>query len=265
MQYAGGGLGILGCRAIGKGWSGGWLNRNRHSLCRLGIKIVLETQLARLYAPTMPCLKNPSPHSLPDSEDRQRVLKGLRLPDETVLLGAVRRKRSCFTPRTRNECIVDFASKIKPIESGCWLWTGSKQHYGHGLVRFERIVVRTHALALALFNGTEIQDQWVCHHCDNGWCVNPEHLYYGTPQSNADDRVARGRSNPVRGSMNNLAKLSENKVLEIRRDFKPFIVTYKILAARHGVTPRCIKAVLRFQNWNYDFAPIERREALALC
>ena len=32
---------------------------------------------------------------------------------------------------------------------------------------------------------------WVLHHCDNKWCVNPDHLYLGSPKNNAIDNAAR--------------------------------------------------------------------------
>jgi hypothetical protein len=31
----------------------------------------------------------------------------------------------------------------------------------------------------------------VCHTCDNGWCINPDHLYLGTAQQNVVDLFAR--------------------------------------------------------------------------
>ncbi|RPI81293.1 MAG: hypothetical protein EHM34_08830 [Nitrosopumilales archaeon] len=35
---------------------------------------------------------------------------------------------------------------------------------------------------------------YICHKCDNPKCVNPDHIYAGTPQTNADDMVARNRT-----------------------------------------------------------------------
>ena len=32
---------------------------------------------------------------------------------------------------------------------------------------------------------------WILHHCDNKWCVNPEHLYLGSPKDNAIDNAKR--------------------------------------------------------------------------
>lgn len=31
----------------------------------------------------------------------------------------------------------------------------------------------------------------VCHHCDQGWCINPDHLYLGTSKQNRVDMYAR--------------------------------------------------------------------------
>ena len=39
--------------------------------------------------------------------------------------------------------------------------------------------------------------QHVLHHCDNPPCVNPDHIYVGTPQDNANDRDRRGRNGGI--------------------------------------------------------------------
>jgi len=35
------------------------------------------------------------------------------------------------------------------------------------------------------------KDQYVLHSCDNGWCVNPNHLYLGTQKQNIHDMYSR--------------------------------------------------------------------------
>jgi hypothetical protein len=40
------------------------------------------------------------------------------------------------------------------------------------------------------WSGTKLRGL-ICHTCDNGWCVNPKHLYFGTQKDNMQDRLAR--------------------------------------------------------------------------
>jgi hypothetical protein len=64
---------------------------------------------------------------------------------------------------------------------------------------------------------------FVMHSCDNPSCVNPSHLFVGTPQDNMTDKVCKGRQshvgssrNPPRGERNCKAKLTEDQVRFIR-------------------------------------------------
>lgn len=52
------------------------------------------------------------------------------------------------------------------------------------------------------------------HLCGHGWCQNPKHLQWGTPQENQEDRVIHGTSN--RGERHGHHKIDNRKALLIR-------------------------------------------------
>jgi len=61
-------------------------------------------------------------------------------------------------------------------------------------------------------------DLFVCHTCDNPSCCNPSHLFLGTPKDNNDDKMAKGRHNPVVGEHNPQAKITAEKARLIYLD-----------------------------------------------
>ena len=48
----------------------------------------------------------------------------------------------------------------------------------------------------------------VCHHCDNAWCINPDHLYLGTASQNTKDIYERNLL--VRKRMSEARKGNQN-------------------------------------------------------
>ena len=76
--------------------------------------------------------------------------------------------------------------------SGCWLWDGGVNPSGYGVLGIIGRNQRAHRVSFEEFNGPIPEGMHVLHRCDVKSCVNPNHLYAGTVQDNANDRVKRG-------------------------------------------------------------------------
>lgn len=85
------------------------------------------------------------------------------------------------------------ASCIPIPEAGCWLWTASTAK-GYGQIRIGGKSTSTHRAAYEAFKGPIPTGLHVCHRCDTPICINPDHLFLGTPRDNAQDKVAKGRA-----------------------------------------------------------------------
>lgn len=126
-----------------------------------------------------------------------------------------------------------FWDYVNKTES-CWLWTGRLSISGYGQFRQNKRFHRAHRVAWEITNGAIPDGLCVCHKCDVRHCVNPEHLFIGTCQDNANDRVAKGRSHiPSKecavhliagkfktGTSNPRGKFTDEQIAEIRRRYQ---------------------------------------------
>lgn len=68
----------------------------------------------------------------------------------------------------------------------------------------------------------------VRHRCDNARCISSQHLLGGDFKSNNRDAVDAGN--------NNLLRFGEDVIAAVRMEYKPRVVTMRMLAEKYGMT-----------------------------
>lgn len=130
----------------------------------------------------------------------------------------------------------------------CWLWTGNKNKDGYGIIQISNKQKRVTRVVFAIVHGQVTNNQLVLHSCDNPTCINPIHLYSGTPADNVRDEVSRGRI--AQGSRNNQNKLTEIQVLEIRSLHKEGSSLSK-LGRKFAVSHKTIESIVKRKTWKW--------------
>jgi hypothetical protein len=144
----------------------------------------------------------------------------------------------------------------------CWPWTGGRSGgYGYGEFYVNGENIGAHRYSYSLLVGPIPRGMFVCHRCDNPLCVNPAHLFLGTPWENTHDALRKGRiasglrqgahTRPDRirrGEANGAAKLSKQGVIEIRRRYAHGARQVD-LAVDFGVSQSQISSIVRRETW----------------
>ncbi|MEV6738708.1 hypothetical protein AB0N14_17955 [Streptomyces sp. NPDC051104] len=116
---------------------------------------------------------------------------------------------------------------------------------GKASTRITRLVVE-HNLGRPMMRATH-----ACHTCDNPPCVEPTHLWEGTPAQNSHDRDTKGRG--ARGVTHGRSRLDPDKVRAIRARYVPGTNQHDsnvaALAREVGVKPQAIRDVVRRRTW----------------
>lgn len=131
----------------------------------------------------------------------------------------------------------------------CWLWQASTQTSGYGQMNLGRgRVWLAHRFSFLVSRGNIPKGLFVCHTCDVRNCVNPGHLFLGTPADNAADmaRKRRGKGCPRPGTSNPACKLSTDSVLSIFFSTK----TQRESAREHGVSQRLVQMIKSGKKWS---------------
>ncbi len=152
-----------------------------------------------------------------------------------------------------------FCSKIG--QSGdCWVWTAGKRPFGHGEIRVRGRELSTHRLMYAKTKGNIPSGLWVLHRCDTPSCVNPAHLFLGTPKDNTHDAVTKGRM--AKGERNGMAKLARTQIQAIRTVYRQRRLGPTIIAELVGVSRRMVLNIVQNKNWQQGIQTAQQERDL---
>lgn len=126
---------------------------------------------------------------------------------------------------------------------GCRIWRGYLDKDGYGRIRMDGVRLHAHHVACELERGpapTPLHQ--ACHTCDEPWCVEGSHLFWGTVQGNHIDAVMKGRKKPNRVRR----KLTPSDVVAIRKAGGSCITIGK----QFGVSAMMVSKIKRRLAWD---------------
>lgn len=145
-------------------------------------------------------------------------------------------------------------SKVaKQTDTGCWIWIGAKKPNGYGNFYLGGRYLPAHRAAYLIYLGDIPEGHYICHRCDNPACVNPDHLFIGTPTENQQDMKWKGRAKGISAGREQHpnAKLSETDILSIRR-LRRSGWSLKDIAERHGITASNVSYICAGKSWRIN-------------
>lgn len=160
---------------------------------------------------------------------------------------------------------VEISNSLFYKKEPCWIWTGFKNKKGYGRVNINKTPRNAHRVSWIIKNGLIKEGFLVLHHCDNPSCVNPKHLFLGTPKDNTQDMLKKGRHNPGDGSWTKTnpeklargkkanAKLDWEKVDKIREMYSSGNYSRRELGKIFGVCHNSISDIINNIYWKEEF------------
>jgi hypothetical protein len=188
--------------------------------------------------------------------------------------GEVRRycSYSCATRSHKRPTLTDRLWSRVLKGADCWEWQGGRTPHGYGRLYYQGHYQLTHRLVYELTYGPIPDGILVCHHCDNPCCVRPDHLFLGTQSDTMRDMTMKNRHgwqthpDSYRGVNHWLrryperirrgedvpnARLTEDKVRDIRRVYATGTISQPQLARRFGVSQAMIDQVVTGRTWRH--------------
>jgi hypothetical protein len=147
---------------------------------------------------------------------------------------------------------------------GCWSFQSAKDRDGYhkhsykipGSNKFRQ--TGAHRFVL-LIQGMDIPAGYVvCHKCDNPGCVNPDHLFIGTPADNNLDKKLKGRGRAPKGEQQAHASITDDIARRIKAEA---IVGWRVgynngsnisqVAAKYGVKRELVRRIARGELYKH--------------
>lgn len=153
---------------------------------------------------------------------------------------------------SKSNTLEDFWNLVNKTDS-CWLFTGSKYSNGYGRFQYNGKRESTHRLSYRISKGKIPKGLFVCHTCDIRDCVNPDHLFLGTCKDNLQDMSKKGRAynGDKKGIKNGRAKVTEEIVLKMRKEYKLGNISYKKLGKKYGLGETCATYAVKGITWKH--------------
>jgi hypothetical protein len=163
-----------------------------------------------------------------------------------------------YTSSNKEKRIKKFWSYAQPSTtnfyagSPCLEWMLGKSINGYGNFWWEGRGWFAHRFAWELKNGHIPKNLCVLHHCDNRICIEVTHLFIGTQNENIQDKVNKNRQAQQKGEAHGGAKLTNAKVLAIRKLYATGRFTQQELAYKFGLTDQSrISYIVNKKQWQH--------------